>query len=261
MKQYITAEVEQNEKGMVAIASSNAKDRHGEIVSVDGWDLKNFKKNPVILWAHNHEQLPVGAAKNIWIEGAGKRAKLMFEPIFHEVTDLARAIKRLFEDGVLRSFSVGFRPLDAEGDTYTKQELLEISAVNVGANADAMMLAYKDMRDEFDEETLEMAGIPVGIIEKMGSFEDKLKLVETKADSAVKGLEHLNPHLGRNGRVAKDRLNMAKTAVKSADQLMKDGEYSAKTVKAIKRANEMLIVSLKGEINGKNQRASRKSEE
>ena len=32
------------------------------------------------------------------------------------------------------------------------------------------------------------------------------------------------------------------------------------TAKAVKRANEMLIVSLKGELNGKNQRTAIKAE-
>jgi hypothetical protein len=41
-----------------------------------------------------------------------------------------------------------------EGNTYTQQELLEISLVNVPANPDAMMLAYKNLKESgFSEKT------------------------------------------------------------------------------------------------------------
>ena len=53
---YIEASITKDADGsFTAIASTNSVDRHGEIVDNNGWELKSFKKNPVILWAHDRQ--------------------------------------------------------------------------------------------------------------------------------------------------------------------------------------------------------------
>jgi HK97 family phage prohead protease len=165
-KLFTKAEIERTEKGMLAVASTAVEDRHGEVVSVTGWDLKNFKKNPILLWGHDHYEPAIGMAKNIRIEGTGKKAKLLFEPMFHDITDKAKALKRLVEEGFINSFSVGFRPLEIDGNTYTSQELLEISLVNVPANPDARMLAYKSLKG---------AGFGDSVIKEVGAWVESEK--------------------------------------------------------------------------------------
>ena len=55
--QSIEAEITKAADGsFIAVASTNSVDRHGEIVDNNGWDLKSFKKNPVILWGHDHDE-------------------------------------------------------------------------------------------------------------------------------------------------------------------------------------------------------------
>src|SRR5690242_14385706 len=116
--------------GFIAVASTNSTDRHGEIVDNNGWDLKAFKKDPVILWAHDHYEPAIGVSAKTWVEGVGKKAQLMIKPVFHEVTEKARAVKQLVEMGIINSLSVGFRPLESpDGVTFTKNELLEVSVV------------------------------------------------------------------------------------------------------------------------------------
>jgi HK97 family phage prohead protease len=136
-----------------AVASTARVDRHGEIVSPEGWDLESFKKNPVLLWSHDHTIPAIGKATKIWVEGIGAQAKLMFSGVWQTVTDEGKAAAQLVADGILNSFSVGFLPTDMVGNKYTEQELLEISLVNVPANPDAMMLAYKSLKDNgFNED-------------------------------------------------------------------------------------------------------------
>ena len=141
-------------KQKIAVASTSVEDRHGEKIDQTGWELKNFKKNPVMLWAHDHSEIAVGNARNIHIERKSGEPRLMFTPDFHDKTDTARALKELFEEGWLNSFSVGFIPKDFDGkeSKYLKQELLEISAVNVPANPDARTMSYKTLVDKgFDK--------------------------------------------------------------------------------------------------------------
>lgn len=136
-----------------AVASTATVDRHGEVVSVDGWNLENFKKTPVILWSHDHTKMAIGKATKIWVEGFGDAAKLMFSGVWQTVTEEGKAAAQLVADGILNAFSVGFMPTEMVGNTYTEQELLEISLVNVPANPDAVRLAYKSLKDSgFSEE-------------------------------------------------------------------------------------------------------------
>lgn len=131
-----------------AVASSALVDRHGEIVSVEGWDLENFKANPVLLWSHDHTIPAIGKATKIWVDGVGDKAKLMFTGIWQTVTQEGRDAAELVAQGIINSFSVGFLPREMVGNKYTDQELLEISLVNVPANPQAVMLAYKNLKEK-----------------------------------------------------------------------------------------------------------------
>ena len=158
---------------ITAYVSTVTKDRMGEVLDPEGVDLRNYKKNPVVLWAHNYELPPIGKA--VWIkkDGQGVISKVQFAK-----TPFAQEIFDLYDGGFLRAFSVGFVPKeyeDGDGDkkprrTYKKWEMLEYSAVPVPANPDAITLAIKkgvlknddiikslsDAEDEADEE--EMSG-------------------------------------------------------------------------------------------------------
>ncbi len=57
-----------NELTFEFTASNEEIDRDGEIIEAKGWDLKNFKKNPVIIYAHDYRTLPIGKATHIGIK-------------------------------------------------------------------------------------------------------------------------------------------------------------------------------------------------
>lgn len=135
MEKTLNAFIEKIEGKMLAIATDETLDRHGESLPIDSWDLKNFKKNPVLLWSHDYYAPPVGIAKNIKV----KDGKMTFEPVFHEITQAAKEVKKLFEEGIMNSFSVGFIPHNLK-DGKMSLELLEISAVAVPANPSAIMI-------------------------------------------------------------------------------------------------------------------------
>ena len=150
---------------MVVIASDESKDRVGESLKVDDWDFKNFKKNPVLQAGHDYRpQFTIGVAKNLRVEGK----KVLFEPMFHSITSLGREIKEMFEQGILKAWSVGFIPGREKGD---KNELLEVSAVAVPANANALVIA-KGMKPEEEKE----------VKEKIDDFVSKEKPKKKKKD-------------------------------------------------------------------------------
>jgi HK97 family phage major capsid protein/HK97 family phage prohead protease len=147
-------------EGLEFVLSDATVDRYGDIVDPSGWDLKNFKKNPIALFGHS-SSFPIGTWTDLRVEG-GKligRLKLAAQGTSARIDELIS----LVEQGILRAVSVGFRPLEADPidpnrpygpQRYKKQELLETSLVSVPANPAAVALA-KSLH--LSKETLDLA--------------------------------------------------------------------------------------------------------
>lgn len=132
------------------IASTSSVDRQGDSIDQNGWELDNFKANPVILFAHDYGALPIGKC----IEIIKNEAKLIIKMVFasEEANPKAQQIKRLVDEGILNTTSVGFIQKERNGNIITRQELLEVSIVPVPANQDALRLAFKSMDDSLVKE-------------------------------------------------------------------------------------------------------------
>lgn len=125
--------------------STETVDRQGDAIAVDGWALESYRKNPVVLFAHLSDELPVASAPAVWPENAKLRSKADFSQTY-DVVPMARMVCQLLARKVLNAASVGFRPLsysfnEARGPfaiDFIEQELLEWSIVPVPANAEAL---------------------------------------------------------------------------------------------------------------------------
>ncbi len=154
-KQYIAkVEVDDDERTVTAVISTDVVDRDDEVMKPNGADLENFMKNPVVLWAHNYTEPSIGKA--LWITKTRKniKAKTKFAD-----TPRAEEVYQLYKGGYLKAFSVGFIPkeshkpepkeiekrpeLSRARNIIDKWELLEFSAVPVPANPEALATAVK----------------------------------------------------------------------------------------------------------------------
>ena len=85
-------------------ASTNDKDRVGDIIEAKAWKKKgaldNYKKNPIILAYHNPER-PIGKTINQSVDDAGLK-------ITAKISKTASDIIELIKEGILSTFSVGF---------------------------------------------------------------------------------------------------------------------------------------------------------
>jgi HK97 family phage prohead protease len=145
-KQFIPDQVkaEGGDSRKVTFTISTASvDRDRDTLAVDGWKLDNYRKNPVVLWAHRYDDLPVGKAESILAKAGALKAVADFVPA--EISPFADTVFRLLKGGFLRATSVGFRPMkyalneDRRGIDFEEQELMEFSIVPVPANPEALM--------------------------------------------------------------------------------------------------------------------------
>lgn len=133
------------------VISTSSPDRDNDVIEADGWQLANYQKNPVVLWAHDYRSLPIGKAIEVGLQG-GKLVSTM-EFADH---DFANTVLRLVDGGFLRATSVGFRPEkysineDRRGLDFTEQELLEFSIVPVPANPEALIVA-REFKSDLDQ--------------------------------------------------------------------------------------------------------------
>lgn len=150
VRQGFTAEVkaEDDDRKVRFTISTAGVDRMGDTISVDGWDLSNFRKNPVVLWAHDARSLPIAKASDVRIEDGVLKATAEFASA--EANPLAESVLQLIKGRFLNATSVGFMPRKwrfADDDSRTlgidfeEQELLEFSVVPVPANPEALIEA------------------------------------------------------------------------------------------------------------------------
>lgn len=153
-----TRAIDEDTRSIVVVASTDSLDAHGDILE-QNWDLKRYKKNPVVLWHHNRfdsspfsfggsvrpeDLLPIGRAENVKVTDDGLEAKLVFASA--DVNPMADKVFRMFQEGILRAVSVGFKPGKIteemkDGRTVFRlddNELREISAVPIPSNPDAV---------------------------------------------------------------------------------------------------------------------------
>ena len=121
--------------------STEAQDREGDSILASGWQLDNYRRNPVVLWCHDHRRPPVGKALQIGIEAGALRATVNFTP--PGMSAFNDQIHDMVAGNWIRGASVGFVPLEytprpGGGLTYTKAELIEFSLCPVPSNAGAL---------------------------------------------------------------------------------------------------------------------------
>lgn len=121
-------------------------DTYGTSLKYDGWDFSRFMDNPQVMLEHGG-----GATSNIGqvLEIIPIPAERAYEAVIQFDVEDTSEYGGLWawgkaSRGFLRTWSVGFENLVAEGMDYLKNMLFEISLVGIPSNAGATTRAVKD---------------------------------------------------------------------------------------------------------------------
>jgi len=158
LKLPVTAKGERGKDGKLRVTmTTDSVDRHGDILEPAGAGLSAFRKSPRVQWAHDYTKPPIARAEQIAREGNAITCEIAWWESADANADHARFVREVREmyehdPPFLNTWSIGFMPLewtdrtetDADGNErfagyhITRWELLELSAVPVPANPDAV---------------------------------------------------------------------------------------------------------------------------
>jgi HK97 family phage prohead protease len=143
----------EDERVLRFVGTTESKDRDNDTIKSDGWETHNYMKNPVFLAVHDYGTLPVG--KTVSLLKSDK--SLIFDVKFPKISELssdeknpsehakfADTVYHMYKNKYLNAVSVGFKAIEGEyndenkGIDFSKQELLELSAVPVPSNPEAL---------------------------------------------------------------------------------------------------------------------------
>ena len=137
-----------------AVVSTETRDRQGDIIRLEGWDLTRFKTHPVLVANHNYRS--VLAQIGEWLTlGINKESKALEGEVKYYIGEGNPEADWAFKLATKgrAAFSVGFKPdmekatvLDGGNDysgpfEFNGQELLEVSQVVIPANPEALQTA------------------------------------------------------------------------------------------------------------------------
>lgn len=189
-KQFIPDEIKaiNEDKRLVDfVISTDSVDRYGDTVSVKGWSLKAFKRNPVVLFAHDSWSPPIAKASRVRVEDGKLKARAEF--MGKDLNPFADSIFQMYVQGFMKATSVGFMPIKynwsedekrSGGIDFEEQELLEFSAVPVPANPEALIEAR-----EAGIDTLPLKHWAESILDRWEEAEDTGLLVPRKTVEAL----------------------------------------------------------------------------
>ena len=127
------------ERTDISLVTTDTVDRDGEVVLPQGGDWSQWKKNPVVTFAHQYDQLPVG--RGLWVKRArdggvnGWLAKTEYRerPEVWEGPWFADAVWHFVKSGDLPGKSIGFLPTEAsppeEKEVKGRPELAGVSLI------------------------------------------------------------------------------------------------------------------------------------
>lgn len=141
------------------VATKEIRDYDNDIVKIDGLDISKIKKNKSFLWSHQMAMPPVGKITKIW--KSGNVVKGQAQMTSEKEYEFGYTIFKLIKGGYINNVSMSFMPdyknveyKEEKDGTSTrvinKSTMLEVSAVNIGAN-NATSIQAKSFKDNINK--------------------------------------------------------------------------------------------------------------
>lgn len=121
-----------------AVITTSSVDRHRENILTTGIDTTAYMQNPVVLWGHDYEGLPIG--KTIKLTETKNKIKARFQ-LAVDIFPFAKTVYDLVANGYINAVSIGgvVRQWSEDYMTIEEMEMVEFSVVPIPANPEALI--------------------------------------------------------------------------------------------------------------------------
>ena len=179
------------------VLSDESVNCYGYRVLTDGIDTAQFEKNPVMLYGHDSDRLPIGRWTNIRKEDG----RLLADAEFDLNDPFAAQIADKVERGVIRCCSIGFEivsvsdaadlmlPGQRQG-TVTGALLLECSICAIGANRNAMVLKHNGAAETLEAGDILHLSMEI-YLENHNNMDEQNNTLEQKVATLEQQLQEL----------------------------------------------------------------------
>lgn len=206
------------------VASTDVVDAHDEIVDQGSWILDDYLANPVVLWAHESDDLPIGRSVDVAVRnaGGGSRLECRIEFASEALNPKAEQVFQMVRAGFLKAVSVGFIPKSYRYEMRNGQEvwvwadcvLKEISVTPVPANPEALAKMKSAItRPARPGSQPDNAEQPATGSEQTMSTNDTEKALQEKLDKQATAVAELK----LEAKTATDRADKAEKALAELD--------------------------------------------
>jgi hypothetical protein len=135
--------VNKKSRTLTVTISTKTPDRSRDVVMPRGMKTDNYMKNPVVAFGHDYRGLAIAKAGGLDVTDDRIIATVQFPD--EGVYPFADQVYKLYRDGFMNAWSIGFMPLkaldlDTGGRQFDEWELLEFSAVLVPDNPEALTM-------------------------------------------------------------------------------------------------------------------------
>lgn len=225
---------------------------YGFWLKIDGADLEQFRRNPIMLWMHSRawrgtrdEVLPIGYWDNIRVEAG----KLMADAVFDTDDEFAKTIAAKVDKGIIRMASVGITVVETSTDptmlkpgqtreTVTKWKLREASIVDIGANDNSISLAFYDTDGNPLELKSPESDCPVPVVQSpnYSNMKEVAKILNLAEDASISEVTDKVRELAQRNAELESKLAEINEAEKRAreqrateliDEAIRDGRINA----------------------------------
>jgi hypothetical protein len=235
------------------VLADESLNSYGFWLKMDGADIEQFQRNPIMLWMHSRswrgtrdEVLPIGTWENIRIEDG----KLLADAVIDTEDEFAAALAKKVEKGIIRMASVGITVVETSSapenlkpgqtrETVTKWKVREASLVDMGANDNAISLAFYDTDGNPIELNAGKGDCPVNLVQtpkpnySMKEISKLLNLSEGADESTV--ANEVQKLLDRNAKLEqqlnqiaeRDKKLRIEHSAKLIDEAIRDGRINA----------------------------------
>lgn len=194
------------------ITTTEAPDRYGDIVRAKGANIESYKKNPVVMFAHQHSAAPIGKSIKLWMDSSinGWRSQDLHFGNELDSTGYYDYLFKMVASGAMPGGSIGFLPSETKSDYTTKEreemglgrygveylgwDYLEHSACAIPANPEALANSLKSigaprLRGFFGkDDLLKMESLKLFDGNTLDAFALALGIEKTIVDVSVKAV-------------------------------------------------------------------------